>query len=77
MFAIDTTTPECRLCIATAKKRLCFYRLAIGAKVNQKREAKFFYKFSQKIFQEFEGIFGCEVEICLYLTKKKKKKKKK
>jgi hypothetical protein len=33
LFALDTSTPECRLCVATAKKRLCFYRLAIGSKV--------------------------------------------
>jgi tetratricopeptide (TPR) repeat protein len=32
MYAIDTSTPEYRLCIATAKKKLCFYRLAPGAK---------------------------------------------
>lgn len=34
LFALDTSTPECRLCVATAKKRLCFYRLAIGSKVS-------------------------------------------
>ena len=32
LFAMDTSTPECRLCVSTAKKRLNFYRLAIGSK---------------------------------------------
>ncbi len=32
LYAIDTSTPEYRLCIATAKKKLCFYRLVPGAK---------------------------------------------